>query len=162
VRSSSDELDEVPEDRPVVFFQRTRAKAVRREAARPKPSLCRTHLPLVSKVHRERPSVISLRGPHRSLIDRPHAGHPEVIGTIGPSCPGRHGCCCPRGRGAGPRRPAVARPVQPRAYATQGTPCRSMTRSRFVTALAAAAPGAIPGDEGWRTSAMPRPNVGRR
>jgi 4-hydroxy-3-methylbut-2-enyl diphosphate reductase len=75
-----DELDEVPDDRPVVFSAHGVPKSVPAEAQ----SRCLTYVdatcPLVSKVHRQAQRLIE-EGRHILFIG--HAGHPEVIGTFG-------------------------------------------------------------------------------
>ena len=80
-----DELDEVPDDRPVVFSAHGVPKSVP-EAAQER---CLTYVdatcPLVSKVHRQAQRLIE-EGRHILFIG--HAGHPEVIGTFGQVPPG--------------------------------------------------------------------------
>ncbi|PZW40836.1 4-hydroxy-3-methylbut-2-enyl diphosphate reductase [Humitalea rosea] len=76
-----EELDEVPDDgQPVIFSAHGVPKSVP-EAARERamPYLDAT-CPLVSKVHRETERHFA-RGLHILMIG--HAGHPEVIGTMG-------------------------------------------------------------------------------
>src|SRR5471032_970827 len=75
-----DELDEVPDDRPVIFSAHGVPKSVPAEAARRNLLYVDATCPLVSKVHREaeRHSVSG-----RTVIQIGHAGHPEVIGTMG-------------------------------------------------------------------------------
>jgi 4-hydroxy-3-methylbut-2-en-1-yl diphosphate reductase len=81
-----DELDEIPDTRqPVIFSAHGVAKAVP-EAARGRnlfqiDATC----PLVTKVHREA-EIHYRRGRHIVLIG--HAGHPEVVGTMGQLPPG--------------------------------------------------------------------------
>lgn len=75
-----DELDEVPEGVPVVFSAHGVPKAVPAEAERRKLFYVDATCPLVSKVHREA-ELHAERGRHLLLIG--HAGHPEVIGTMG-------------------------------------------------------------------------------
>ncbi|SLN33693.1 4-hydroxy-3-methylbut-2-enyl diphosphate reductase [Oceanibacterium hippocampi] len=81
-----DELDEVPADAPVVFSAHGVPKAVPAEAERREMLYIDATCPLVSKVHREAERhdrdgrVIVLIG---------HAGHPEVIGTMGQLPDGR-------------------------------------------------------------------------
>jgi 4-hydroxy-3-methylbut-2-en-1-yl diphosphate reductase len=75
-----EELDEVPDDAPVVFSAHGVPKAVPAEAARRKLMYLDATCPLVSKVHREAEHHFA-RGRHILLIG--HAGHPEVIGTMG-------------------------------------------------------------------------------
>jgi 4-hydroxy-3-methylbut-2-en-1-yl diphosphate reductase len=75
-----EELDEVPDDAPVVFSAHGVPKSVPTEASRRKLLYLDATCPLVSKVHREAEHHFA-RGRHILLIG--HAGHPEVIGTMG-------------------------------------------------------------------------------
>jgi 4-hydroxy-3-methylbut-2-enyl diphosphate reductase len=75
-----DELDEVPDDRPVVFSAHGVPKAVPAEATRRKLLYVDATCPLVSKVHREAERHADSG---RTVILIGHAGHPEVIGTMG-------------------------------------------------------------------------------
>ena len=75
-----DELDEVPDDAPVVFSAHGVAKAVPAEAERRKLVYVDATCPLVSKVHRQVERHEN-RGRHILMIG--HEGHPEVIGTMG-------------------------------------------------------------------------------
>jgi 4-hydroxy-3-methylbut-2-en-1-yl diphosphate reductase len=75
-----EELDDVPDDVPVVFSAHGVPKAVPAEAARRKLIHVDATCPLVSKVHRESERHFET-GHHILLIG--HAGHPEVIGTMG-------------------------------------------------------------------------------
>jgi len=75
-----DELDEVPDDRPVVFSAHGVPKAVPAEAARRNLLYVDATCPLVSKVHREAERHHECG---RTVVLIGHAGHPEVIGTIG-------------------------------------------------------------------------------
>ena len=75
-----EELDEVPGDRPVVFSAHGVPKAVPAEAERRQMLYVDATCPLVSKVHREAERH-HRQGHHIVLIG--HAGHPEVIGTMG-------------------------------------------------------------------------------
>ena len=75
-----EELDEVPDDAPVVFSAHGVPKAVPAEATRRKLMYLDATCPLVSKVHREAEHHFA-RGRHILLIG--HEGHPEVIGTMG-------------------------------------------------------------------------------
>src|SRR5882672_4701218 len=75
-----DELDEVPDDRPVVFSAHGVPKAVPAEASRRNLLYVDATCPLVSKVHREAERHADSG---RTVILIGHAGHPEVIGTIG-------------------------------------------------------------------------------
>jgi 4-hydroxy-3-methylbut-2-enyl diphosphate reductase len=75
-----DELDEVPDDRPVVFSAHGVPKAVPSAAAARGLTFVDATCPLVSKVHRQAERLIE-EGRHILFIG--HAGHPEVIGTMG-------------------------------------------------------------------------------
>jgi 4-hydroxy-3-methylbut-2-enyl diphosphate reductase len=80
-----DELDEVPDDRPVVFSAHGVPKAVPAEAGRRNLVYVDATCPLVSKVHRE---AEHHHAAGRTVILIGHAGHPEVIGTMGQLPPG--------------------------------------------------------------------------
>ena len=80
-----DELDEVPDDRPVVFSAHGVPKAVPAEAQDRGLTYVDATCPLVSKVHRQAERLIG-EGWHILFIG--HAGHPEVIGTFGQVPPG--------------------------------------------------------------------------
>ena len=75
-----DELDQVPADAPVVFSAHGVPKSVPAEANRRKMTYVDATCPLVSKVHVEAERH-ARDGRHILLIG--HAGHPEVIGTMG-------------------------------------------------------------------------------
>jgi 4-hydroxy-3-methylbut-2-enyl diphosphate reductase len=75
-----DELDEVPDDRPVVFSAHGVPKSVPADATRRGLHFVDATCPLVSKVHRQAERLIA-DGRHILFIG--HAGHPEVIGTFG-------------------------------------------------------------------------------
>ncbi|MDF1791937.1 MAG: 4-hydroxy-3-methylbut-2-enyl diphosphate reductase [Thalassobaculaceae bacterium] len=75
-----EELDECPVDRPVVFSAHGVPKSVPAEAARREMIYVDATCPLVSKVHLEAERH-HRQGRHIVLIG--HAGHPEVIGTMG-------------------------------------------------------------------------------
>jgi 4-hydroxy-3-methylbut-2-enyl diphosphate reductase len=75
-----DELDEVPDDRPVVFSAHGVPKSVPAEARDRGLAFVDATCPLVSKVHRQAQRLID-EGRHILFIG--HAGHPEVIGTFG-------------------------------------------------------------------------------
>lgn len=75
-----DELDEVPDDRPVVFSAHGVPKSVPAEAQSRGLTYVDATCPLVSKVHRQAQRLIE-EGRHILFIG--HAGHPEVIGTFG-------------------------------------------------------------------------------
>ena len=74
------ELDEVPADAPVIFSAHGVPKRVPAEAERRNMIYIDATCPLVSKVHREA-ELHHRNGHHIVLIG--HAGHPEVIGTMG-------------------------------------------------------------------------------
>jgi len=80
-----DELDEVPDDRPVVFSAHGVPKSVPAEAQGRGLTYVDATCPLVSKVHRQAQRLIE-EGRHILFIG--HAGHPEVIGTFGQVPPG--------------------------------------------------------------------------
>lgn len=75
-----DELDSVPEGAHVIFSAHGVPKAVPAEAARRRLHWIDATCPLVSKVHREA-ERLHAAGRHVVLIG--HAGHPEVVGTMG-------------------------------------------------------------------------------
>ena len=75
-----DELDEVPDDRPVVFSAHGVPKSVPAAAQDRALTYVDATCPLVSKVHRQAERLIA-DGRHILFIG--HAGHPEVIGTFG-------------------------------------------------------------------------------
>jgi 4-hydroxy-3-methylbut-2-en-1-yl diphosphate reductase len=75
-----DELDEVPDDRPVVFSAHGVPKSVPSAAQDRGLTYVDATCPLVSKVHRQAERLIA-DGRHILFIG--HAGHPEVIGTFG-------------------------------------------------------------------------------
>ena len=75
-----DELDEVPDDRPVVFSAHGVPKSVPAAAVDRGLSYVDATCPLVSKVHRQAERLIA-EGRHIVFVG--HAGHPEVIGTFG-------------------------------------------------------------------------------
>ncbi|MCB9928432.1 MAG: 4-hydroxy-3-methylbut-2-enyl diphosphate reductase [Alphaproteobacteria bacterium] len=76
-----DELDQVPDDAPVIFSAHGVPKSVPAEAGRRKLVYVDATCPLVSKVHREAERQFGREGRHLLLIG--HAGHPEVVGTMG-------------------------------------------------------------------------------
>ena len=74
------ELDEVPENAPVIFSAHGVPKKVPQEAERRNMIYIDATCPLVSKVHHE------AEAHHRNakqIVLIGHAGHPEVIGTMG-------------------------------------------------------------------------------
>ena len=75
-----DELDEVPDDRPVIFSAHGVPKSVPAQAQSRGLTYVDATCPLVSKVHRQAERLID-EGRHILFIG--HAGHPEVIGTFG-------------------------------------------------------------------------------
>ena len=75
-----DELDQVPDDRPVVFSAHGVPKSVPAEAAHRNLLYVDATCPLVSKVHRE---AERHHDSGRRVVLIGHAGHPEVIGTMG-------------------------------------------------------------------------------
>jgi 4-hydroxy-3-methylbut-2-enyl diphosphate reductase len=75
-----DDLDEVPDDRPVVFSAHGVPKTVPAAAQERGLTYVDATCPLVSKVHRQAERLID-EGLHILFIG--HAGHPEVIGTFG-------------------------------------------------------------------------------
>lgn len=75
-----DELDEVPEEARVVFSAHGVPKSVPEQAGRRGLLYFDATCPLVSKVHRE---VERHHESGRQVILIGHAGHPEVIGTMG-------------------------------------------------------------------------------
>jgi 4-hydroxy-3-methylbut-2-enyl diphosphate reductase len=75
-----EELDAVPDDRPVVFSAHGVPKAVPDEARRRNMIYLDATCPLVSKVHREAERHFA---DGRQIVLIGHAGHPEVIGTMG-------------------------------------------------------------------------------
>ncbi len=75
-----EELDECPDDRPVIFSAHGVPKAVPAEAARREMIYVDATCPLVSKVH------IEAERHHENglqIVMIGHAGHPETIGTMG-------------------------------------------------------------------------------
>jgi len=80
-----DELDEVPTGAPVVFSAHGVPKSVPIDAKHRHLLSLDATCPLVSKVHREAERHFNA-GRHIILIG--HAGHPEVIGTMGQLPPG--------------------------------------------------------------------------
>jgi len=75
-----EELDECPDDRPVIFSAHGVPKAVPAEAARREMIFVDATCPLVSKVH------IEAERHHENglqIVMIGHAGHPETVGTMG-------------------------------------------------------------------------------
>jgi 4-hydroxy-3-methylbut-2-en-1-yl diphosphate reductase len=76
-----EELDEIPDDsRPVIFSAHGVPKAVPADAAARNLYYLDATCPLVSKVHHE---AARHHGAGRQIVLIGHAGHPEVIGTMG-------------------------------------------------------------------------------
>ena len=75
-----EELDECPVDRPVVFSAHGVPKAVPAEASARKMLYLDATCPLVSKVHVEAQRHYDAG---REIVLIGHAGHPEVVGTMG-------------------------------------------------------------------------------
>ena len=75
-----EELDECPDDRPVIFSAHGVPKAIPAEARRREMIFVDATCPLVSKVHveAERHHAEGLQ-----MVMIGHAGHPEVLGTMG-------------------------------------------------------------------------------
>ena len=81
-----EELDEIPEtDAPVVFSAHGVPKSIPAEAERRNFFALDATCPLVTKVHREA-EIHFKRGREIAMIG--HAGHPEVVGTLGQLPPG--------------------------------------------------------------------------
>ena len=80
-----DELDDVPDGRPVIFSAHGVPKSVPAAAEARGLTFVDATCPLVSKVHRQAERLIA-EGRHILFIG--HAGHPEVIGTFGQVPPG--------------------------------------------------------------------------
>ncbi|WJY22830.1 4-hydroxy-3-methylbut-2-enyl diphosphate reductase [Fontisubflavum oceani] len=80
-----EELDECPDDRPVIFSAHGVPKAVPAEAARREMVFVDATCPLVSKVHieAERHHANGLQ-----MVMIGHEGHPETVGTMGQLPPG--------------------------------------------------------------------------
>lgn len=73
-------LDDVPDDKPVVFSAHGVPKAVPAKAEARGLEYIDATCPLVSKVHRQ---AERLHDAGRHILFIGHAGHPEVIGTLG-------------------------------------------------------------------------------
>ncbi len=75
-----EELDECPQDRPVIFSAHGVPKAIPAEATRREMTFVDATCPLVSKVH------IEAERHHQNglqMVMIGHAGHPETLGTMG-------------------------------------------------------------------------------
>ncbi len=75
-----EKLSDVPDDTPVIFSAHGVAKSVREEACSRRLKVIDASCPLVLKVHHE---VARDHNSGYELILIGHAGHPEVIGTLG-------------------------------------------------------------------------------
>ncbi len=75
-----EELEECPDDRPVIFSAHGVPKSVPAEAGRRNMIYVDATCPLVSKVHVEAERHFNAA---REIVLIGHAGHPEVIGTMG-------------------------------------------------------------------------------
>ena len=75
-----EELDEVPDDAPVVFSAHGVPKSVPADAQARGLEYLDATCPLVSKVHRQAERLVAAG---RHIVFVGHAGHPEVIGTFG-------------------------------------------------------------------------------
>jgi 4-hydroxy-3-methylbut-2-en-1-yl diphosphate reductase len=75
-----EELEECPDDRPVVFSAHGVPKSVPAEAVRREMIYLDATCPLVSKVHVE---AERHHAAGREIVLIGHAGHPEVVGTLG-------------------------------------------------------------------------------
>ena len=80
-----EELDECPDDRPVVFSAHGVPKTVPAEAEKREMLYLDATCPLVSKVHVE---AARHYDDGREIVLIGHAGHPEVVGTMGQLPPG--------------------------------------------------------------------------
>ena len=80
-----EELEECPDDRPVVFSAHGVPKSVPAEAERRHMIYLDATCPLVSKVHVEAERHFD---EGREIVLIGHAGHPEVVGTMGQLPPG--------------------------------------------------------------------------
>jgi 4-hydroxy-3-methylbut-2-enyl diphosphate reductase len=81
-----EELSEIPDtDAPVIFSAHGVAKSVPEDASRRNLFALDATCPLVTKVHREA-EIHHRRG--REIVLVGHAGHPEVVGTMGQLPPG--------------------------------------------------------------------------
>jgi 4-hydroxy-3-methylbut-2-en-1-yl diphosphate reductase len=80
-----EELDDCPDDRPVVFSAHGVPKSVPEEAARRNMLAVDATCPLVTKVHIE---TARHAGNGLQIVMIGHAGHPETVGTMGQLPPG--------------------------------------------------------------------------
>ena len=148
------ELSQVPDaTRPVIFSAHGVPKSVPAEAQARNLFAIDATCPLVTKVHREA-EVHHKRGRHILLVG--HAGHPEVIGTMGQLPQGAITLIETLDDVA-----ALAPPEgQPLAFVTQTTLSVDDTRE-IVEALQARFPGLI-APASRKTSATPPPTARRR
>ena len=110
-----EELDECPVDRPVVFSAHGVPKSVPADARRRNMIYVDATCPLVSKVHLEAERH-HRRDRHVVLIG--HAGHPEVIGTMGQLADGAMSLVEDEAQAEAYQPPV---PGQPLAFVTQTT-----------------------------------------
>ncbi|HEY2708251.1 MAG TPA: 4-hydroxy-3-methylbut-2-enyl diphosphate reductase [Caulobacteraceae bacterium] len=80
-----EELEECPDDRPVVFSAHGVPKSVPAEAVKREMIYLDATCPLVSKVHVEAERHFTAG---REIVLIGHSGHPEVVGTLGQLPPG--------------------------------------------------------------------------
>ena len=80
-----EELEECPDDRPVIFSAHGVPKAVPAEARSREMIYVDATCPLVSKVHNE---AARHHEAGRQMVMIGHAGHPETVGTMGQLPPG--------------------------------------------------------------------------
>ena len=80
-----EELEECPDDRPVVFSAHGVPKSVPAEAVKRQMIYLDATCPLVSKVHVEAERHFNAG---REIVLIGHSGHPEVVGTLGQLPPG--------------------------------------------------------------------------
>jgi len=80
-----EELEECPDDRPVVFSAHGVPKSVPAEAVQRQMIYLDATCPLVSKVHVEAERHFAAG---REIVLIGHSGHPEVVGTLGQLPPG--------------------------------------------------------------------------
>ena len=147
-----EELEEIPGKFPVVFSAHGVPKSVPEDAERRKLLYLDATCPLVSKVHREA-EVHFAAGRHIILIG--HAGHPEVIGTIGQLPPGAVTLV-----ETSDDAEDVTLPQPTASPTSRRRRCRSTTPSASSRCCA----GAFPGSTGRarKTSATPPPTARRR
>jgi 4-hydroxy-3-methylbut-2-enyl diphosphate reductase len=80
-----EELDDCPDDRPVIFSAHGVPKSVPAEASRRALIAVDATCPLVTKVHNE---AARHHEAGRQMVMIGHAGHPETVGTMGQLPPG--------------------------------------------------------------------------